>query len=274
MKYLYKPIRKGISFLRLNPQDIQFVLNFLKLNIRDRYLGSALGSLWAILNPMIMFALYTFVFGYIFQAKIPGAETSLGYAIWLIAGYGPWLAISEGLLNATTSVVAGSGLVKNLVFKTELLPVAAALTGIVPLFVSLCFLTALLGIDGNPMSWHIIFVIPAIILQFFFIIALGFFFSAINVFVRDFSIILPNLLIMLAFATPIFYPETSTPPLLQSISVFNPFYIICQTYRQALIFHQIPNILSLIYVGLISWILGNLGMRFFRRLKGYFESML
>ena len=274
MKYLSKSIRKSISFLGLNPQDIRFVLNFLKLNIRDRYLGSALGSLWAVLNPMIMFAIYTFVFGYVFKAKIPGAETNLGYAIWLIAGYGPWLAISEGLLNATTSVVAGSGLVKNLVFKTELLPVAASLTGLVPLFVSLCFLTVLLAIDGNTMSWHAVFVIPAIVLQFAFIIALGFFFSAINVFIRDFGIILPNLLIMLVFATPIFYPESSTPPLLQTISLLNPFYIICQIYRQALIFHQIPSILSLFYVGLVSWIIGITGLKFFRRLKWTFESML
>jgi lipopolysaccharide transport system permease protein len=274
MKYLYKPIRKGISFLGLSPQDIQFVLNFLKLNIRDRYLGSALGSLWAILNPMIMFAIYTFVFGYVFKAKIPGAETNLGYAIWLIAGFGPWLAISEGLLSATTSVVAGSGLVKNLAFKTELLPIAAALTGLVPLFVSICFLTVLLAIDGNTMSWHAIFVIPAMLLQFAFIIALGFFFSAINVFIRDFGVILPNILIMLVFVTPIFYPESSTPPLLQSISAFNPLYIICQVYRQALIFHQIPSILSLLYVGLLSWLLGRIGSKFFCRLKGNFESML
>jgi lipopolysaccharide transport system permease protein len=192
----------------------------------------------------------------------------------LIAGFGPWLAISEGLLSATTSVVAGSGLVKNLAFKTELLPIAAALTGLVPLFVSICFLTVLLAIDGNTMSWHAIFVIPAMLLQFAFIIALGFFFSAINVFIRDFGVILPNILIMLVFVTPIFYPESSTPPLLQSISAFNPLYIICQVYRQALIFHQIPSILSLLYVGLLSWLLGRIGSKFFCRLKGNFESML
>jgi len=274
MKYFHKPLRKSISLLGLSPQDIQFIFNFLKMNIRDRYLGSALGSLWAILNPMIMFAIYTFVFGYVFKAKIPGAETSLGYAIWLIAGYGPWLAISEGLLSATTSVVAGTGLIKNLAFKTELLPVAAALTGLVPLFVSICFLVVLLTIDGNTMSWHVIFVIPTIILQFAFIISLGFFFAAINVFVRDFGIILPNLLVMLVFVTPIFYPESSTPPLLQSISTFNPFYIVCHAYRQALIFHQIPSIISLLYVGAISWLLSSMGLRFFCRLKGSFEAML
>lgn len=273
MKSVRKKIRK-ISIAGFTAQDARFIFNFLKMNIRDRYLGSTLGSLWVILNPMIMFAIYTFVFGYVFKAKIPGAETNLGYAIWLIAGYGPWMAISEGLLNATTSVVAGAGLIKNLAFKTELLPIAAALTGLVPLFVSLCFLTVLLAIDGNAISWHAVFVIPAMILQFAFIISLGFFFSAINVFIRDFGIILPNLLIMLVFVTPIFYPESSTPPLLQSISLLNPFYIICQIYRQALIFHQIPSILLLLYVSFISWALVTVGLNFFRRLKGTFESML
>ncbi len=244
------------------------------MNIRDRYLGSSLGSIWAILNPLLMLGIYTFVFGYVFKAKIPGSSTTLGYAIWLISGYGSWIATTEAIMAATNSVVAGAGLIKNIAFKTELLPVASSLTGLVPLLVSICFMFILLVIDKNVPSWHILFLVPLLILQFLFIIGCGFFFSAINVFVRDFGIILPNLLTMLLFATPIFYPTNVIPEFLKIISAFNPFYILADAYRQSMIYHQIPSLISLVYVGVISGILNFLGMRFFHRLKGHFEAML
>ncbi len=70
---------------------------------------------------MIMLGIFTFVFGYVFKSKLPGAETSLSYVIWLISGYGPWLAISDGISSGTSAITGNSGLVKNLSFKTELL---------------------------------------------------------------------------------------------------------------------------------------------------------
>ena len=115
-----------------------------------RFLGSALGIVWAAANPVLMLGIFTFVFGVVFKSKLPGAETSLSYVIWLISGYGPWLAIAEGLSTGTSAVVANSNLVKNLKFKTEILPIAGALTGIIPLLVAILYLMALLAIDGRP----------------------------------------------------------------------------------------------------------------------------
>jgi len=255
-------------------KDAQFVVNFFKMSIRDRYLGSILGSLWAILNPALMFGVYTFVFGYVFKSRIPGSETTLSYAIWLISGYGPWLSITESLIASCMSVVAGASLIKNIAFKVEVLPIASALNGIIPLLVSFCFLGVLLIVDRNPPTWHILFLFPIAAIQFLFVISLGLFFSSINVFIRDFGIVLPNLLTMLLFSTPVFYPIISTPQIVQILSLGNPFYLICEAYRQALVFHQIPNIGSLFYTGMVSIVLFFLGLHFFRRISGYFEAML
>ena len=64
-----------------NKQDMRLAFNLFKMNVRDRYLGSSLGSFWAIANPLFMLALYTFVFGFVFKVRLPGAETTLGYVI-------------------------------------------------------------------------------------------------------------------------------------------------------------------------------------------------
>jgi len=263
-----------MAVLGFDRNDAKLMWAFFGMNIRDKYLGSRLGSLWAVANPLLMLALFTLVFGYVFRMKLPGADTSLSYAIWLISGYGPWLATSEALMAASMSVVASAGLIKNMAFKTEVLPITAALTGLLPLGVSLGFLAVLLVVDGNMLSWHAMFGVAIVVLQFALIISLGLFMSAVTVFVRDFAFALPNILMVVLFATPIFYPLTSTPPIVQAISLGNPFYIISEGYRRTLVFHHVPDVVGLLYVSALSAVLTVVGLKLFRRYKRYFEARL
>jgi len=142
-------------------RDLLTIWNFARMFVRDRFLGSRLGSIWAVINPLLLMALYTFVFGFVFKARLPGSETTLAYTAWLIAGFGPWLAISEGISSAAASIHGNSGIIKNLAIKSECLPLAAVLVGLIPLLVSLLFLLALLIADGNFFSNHLVFYIPA-----------------------------------------------------------------------------------------------------------------
>jgi len=267
-------IGSRMTMLGFDRNDLKLMQVFFGMNIRDKYLGSRLGSLWAVANPLLMLAVFTFVFAYVFKMRLPGAETTLSYAIWLISGYGPWLATSEALMAASLSVVGSAALVKNMAFKTEILPITAALTGLLPLSVCLGFLAVLLVMDGNVFSWHAVFGLVIAVLQFSLIISLGFFTSALTVFVRDFGIALPNILMIILFATPIFYPVSSTPQILQTISAANPFHIIAEGYRRSLVFHDVPDVMGLVYVVALCIILALVGLKLFRRYKGYFEARL
>jgi lipopolysaccharide transport system permease protein len=257
-----------------NKQDIRLAFNLFKMNVRDRYLGSSLGSFWAIANPLFMLALYTFVFGFIFKVRLPGAETTLGYVIWLIIGYGPWIATTEAIMASTISVVSASGIVKNMAFKIELLPIAGAFVGLISLAVSLCFLLILMMVSGNFPSWHIVWLPLIVALQFFLIVAIGMWLSAINVFVRDLSIALPNMLTIVMFVTPIFYPKESMPALVQQLSFANPFFLIADAYRSVLMNHQSPGMTGLVYLFLLALMFFVTGLAAFRRAKGFFESAL
>lgn len=260
--------------LGFDKRDVFLTFNFFVVNVRDKYLGSRLGSIWAIANPLIMLGIFTFVFGFVYKSRLPGAETTLSYVTWLISGYGPWLAISESIVAGSMAVVGASGLVKNLAFKTEILPFASVAMGLVPLGVSLIFLTILLIIDGNAPTWHIVWVPVVIALQFFFVAALGLWLSAITVFIRDVSIVLPNLLMVLMFATPVFYSVDMMPGIVQRLSEFNPLYIIVEGYRQPLIHHASPKAWALAYVALLSLVIFYAGLKAFRRVKGNFEGVL
>lgn len=260
--------------LGFNKQDMQLTFNLFKMTVRDRYLGSSLGSFWAIANPFLMFALYTFVFGFVFKVRLPGTDSTLGYVIWLIVGYGPWNATNEAIMASTTSVVNAAGVVKNMAFKTELLPISSALVGLISLAVSLLFLLIIMPIDGNIPSWHVVWIPLLIFLQFFLIMSLGIWLAAVNVFVRDLSLIMPTILTIILYMTPIFYPIESMPQVVQKLSSFNPFYLIAEAYRLTLIHHQSPGLAGLAYIFVLAIILFISGLSAFRRVKGLFDSAL
>jgi lipopolysaccharide transport system permease protein len=260
--------------LGFDRRDLAVTWNFFKMGLRDRYLGSRFGAVWALLNPLIMLSIFTFVFGFVLKVRLPGAETTLAYATWLISGYGPWLAVTESIMSSTTSVSSAAGLIKNLAFKSEVLPVAGALLGLVPLAVSLVFLVILLAVDGNWPSWHALLVPLVVVVQFAFVAAIGTFLGAVNVFVRDLGLVLPNLLTMILFFSPIFYALESMPPLIQRVSAFNPFYILADAYRAGLVRHELPNLPGLVYVALLALVLGLWSLRYFRRVKQWFDAAM
>jgi len=257
-----------------NKQDIRLCFNLFKMSIRDRFLGSSLGSFWAIANPLFMLGLYTFVFGFVFKIRLPGAETTLAYVVWLISGYGPWIATTEAIMASAISVVGSAGIVKNMAFKTELLPISAAFVGLVNLAVSFCFLLILMMFSGNEPSLHVLWLPLIVVIQFFFIIALGLWLSAINVFIRDLTHVLPNLLTMILFSTPIFYAMESMPDVIKTVSLANPFYQIADAFRKVTIEHQNPNFIGLAYLTALSFCIFLSGLFAFRRVKGSFDAML
>ena len=263
-----------MSIAGFNRHDAKTTWNFFRMFLRDRFLGSKFGTLWAIANPVMMLSIYTFVFAFVFKSKLPGADGTLAYSIWLIAGFGPWLAMSEGISSSASSIYANAGIVKNMAFKTECLPLASVMVGLVPLLVGIVFLTVLMALEGHTPSWHAIAVIPGIITLFCFIAAIGLGMAALVTFYRDIGVALPNILMVILFTTPILYPPSATPAPLQALAVWNPFFIIAEWIRDPLVNHRFPAIESLLYVWVLILFIGSFTLRAFRRVKGYLHSAI
>ena len=254
--------------------DLRLVLNLTKMMLRDRYLGSSLGSLWAILNPLFLLAIFTFIFGFVFQSRIPGAETTLAFVVWMISGYGPWLAVNESLMSSANSVVGSAGIVKNIPFKTELLPIAGAFVGIVNLCVTMCFLVILKLVSEFTLSWAYLFTPIVVVVQFTFLISLGTLLAALAVFVRDIVQMLPTVLLITLFMTPIFYSADQLPKFAQIFSDVNPFHQIISAYRNIFLEGVPPSFISLGLLFFASLIFFKWSLSVFRRGKGFFDSML
>lgn len=255
-------------------RDIAMLRNLFWMSLNDRFMGSSLGLVWAVLSPLMLMGIFTFVFTFVFPGRLPGKDGALPFVIWLISGYGPWLAINEGLSTATSSVVGNSGIVKNIAFKSELLPIVGALLGLVPLFISFFVLIGLQLASGELPGPGYLLLPIIVVLHIAFISGLGLFLAALNVFVRDTALALPNVLTLLLFASPIFYPLTAYPPTLQVILQFNPFYVIAECYRVAVVDGTLPAVWMLTYLALIAFAALLFGLWWFRRLKSFFDTRL
>jgi lipopolysaccharide transport system permease protein len=274
MEFSGHSLQRLLIPLGFDGNDWRLGVNFARMMLRDRFLGSSLGSIWAVLNPALMLLLFCFVFGAVFKSRLPDSSSGLAFIIWLISGYGPWLAMSEALSNSTNVVVSQAGLVKNMAFKTEVLPFAASVVALVPLGVSLVILGIVLVLDGRSpnAAWAILPLVLA--LQMAFIIGVGLILAASNVFLRDVGQLLPNVLTLALFISPIFYPLAVFPPLIRPIAAWNPLYLIANGYREPIMNGRPSPLLELVVLAVMAAASMAFGLWYFRRLKTYFSGRI
>ncbi len=263
-----------MSFLGFTLRDIKQTYKIYRMNLRNRYLGSRMGLFWAILNPLLMLGVYIFVFGVMMRVTVAGSTSPLDYVRWFICGFSPWMALSEGITLSCSSILSNIQLVKSFAMKSELLPISSACLGLPQLVVGLTVVILLSFITGAGISLHILWLLAVIPLMFMFLSGLAFFLSACTVFVRDILQFIGTILMALMFMSPVFTPIESMPWILQVVSPFNPIYQIVDPFRQILFYQRAPSLLGLLYLLGLTLVLWGVGLWFFRRLKGFFESAL
>src|SRR2546421_11113072 len=113
------------------PQKFDLVLSLAKRELAARYKGSVLGIVWALLTPVVMIAIFTFIFAGIFKAKFGASSSQWDYALYLFCGLLPWNAFQESLQLSSSTIVSHANLVKRVVFPLETLPVSLSLAAVV-----------------------------------------------------------------------------------------------------------------------------------------------
>jgi len=253
---------------------LSLALHFIRRDIRNRYLGSFSGGLWALLQPLIQLAVYGFVFVYVFKARVPGADAP-GYVPFLALGLWPWTAFAEGLTRATTAIQDNAALIGKVALPRAVLVFAAVASGFLIQGVGFCAIVIALRLSGVPVD---LLALPIALCGFIqlFILALGFafLFSAVQVFVRDLAPALPQLLMLWMFASPIFYARSQLPDRYQGWLDFNPFTHYAEFFRATLLHSGSVAVSAQVISLALALVVLATGFVVFRRLGPHFEDFL
>ena len=254
---------------------LSLVLHFIRRDLRNRYLGSFSGGLWALVQPLVQLGVYGFVFVYVFKARAPGDGTPGSFVPFLALGLWPWTAFSESLSRATTTIQDNAPLIRKVAMPREVLVCAAVASTFLLHALGFCAIAVALRMFGVPID---LLLLPLALLVFaqLFVLGLGFafLFAALQVFVRDLAAALPQLLILWMFASPVFYARESFPEQYRAWFQFNPFAHYPESMR-ALLLHsgaagwRAHALALLVALGVLAT-----GLAVFRRLNPHFEDFL
>lgn len=240
----------------------------IKKEVRGKYKGSWLGVLWTFLNPLLMLAVYAFVFPYILRVKVEN------YTIFMIVALIPWNFFTTAIQSGTGSVVANGNILKKVYFPREIIPISITTSQLVNFLITCIIMFVFILFSGVGFSIHLLLMPLLILIQYLITLALTFVLSALTVFVRDVDHFVSVALTLGFYATPIVYQVSMLPEKFQWVLKFNPMAQLVEAYRAILYYHQLPDFTMLGIWGILSVILLILGYMIFKNLEKSFVEEL
>ncbi len=251
------------------------LIELTKRDLLSRYKGSILGLFWSIITPLLMLAVYTFVFSVVFNAKWNTSDAShMSFGITMFAGMIIFNLFSEVLIKSTTIIVTNPNYVKKVVFPIEVFPVVLFLSALVHAGISLVVLIVFQFSYTHSIPWTVLLFPLVLIPTSLLAIGVGWIFASLGVFIRDLSYMINIIVQVLMFMSPIFYPVDIVPESFRSWLLLNPLTQLITITREVLLWGQIPNWTDWLLITGFSLIIFVLGHLIFRKCKGAFADVL
>lgn len=251
------------------------IFQMTKREVIGRYRGSMLGLLWSFFNPILMLAVYTFVFSVIFQARWgEGTGSKTEFAIILFAGLIVYSLFAECVNRAPGLILSNVNFVKKVVFPLEILPWVALGATLFHTAISVCVLLAFYAVVNQNFPWTAIF-LPVVLLPLAVLtIGLSWFLASLGVYLRDVGQTVAIVTTVMLFLSPIFYPISALPEEYRPLLEINPLSFIIEQAREVLIWQRLPDWFGLgvyfVYSIVVAW----LGLSWFQKTRRGFADVL
>jgi lipopolysaccharide transport system permease protein len=257
-------------------QNRLLVMQMIRREVSGRYRGSILGMAWSLINPLLMIAVYTFVFSVVFRARwnTSGDESKTDFAIILFAGMIVFNLFAEIINRAPGLIISNVNFVKKVLFPLEILPWVALGSVLFHSLVSLFVLLMAQLIINHSLAWTVL-LFPIVLLPLL-LAALGaaWFLAAIGVYVRDVGQITGMFTTILLFISAVFYPLTALPETYRAILSLNPLALIISESRKVLIYGDQPDWISLSVALFTGCMMAVLGFWWFQKTRRGFADVL
>jgi len=255
-------------------RERRLILRLAAVELRNRYAATALGTLWAVLQPVLLIAVFWFVFAFGLKLQMPATEAP--FALMLIIGLVVWLGFSDSVLQSCNSVLQSAYLVRKIAFPIEILPMASVVGALSVHLASLVFVVAIIFATEHRISPNIFWLPFYFFSLSLFAVGLGYLLSALNVFQRDIGQSIGLVLQVWFWLTPIVWmPGIFSEPV-QAWLELNPMAYVVDGYRYALTPDDIapPSMREAFSFWVATGVSVVIGSWVFGRLKGEFADVL
>jgi lipopolysaccharide transport system permease protein len=238
--------------------------------VQLRYRQTFLGVVWVILQPLLTTAIFTVVFGVLMKTP----SDNVNYVLFAFVGLLPWSVFSQSLQRAGISLTREINLITKIFFPRIIIPIASAASTLVDFLVSFLILIILLIIYKVPLSINILSLPVLLFFTMLLSIGVGIIFAALNVYYRDFTYVLPFVIQVWMYASPLAYSSKLIPPSWTWVYDLNPLVGIINGFRWAVLGTTDFPLKSLVYSITASVVILILGLALFRRLERSFADVI
>lgn len=272
-KNAISPLRAVESFIK----NYNLIVQMTKRDVVGRYRGSVMGLTWSFFNPLLMLAIYTFVFSVVFKARWSGIgeeSTKMDFAIIFFSGLIMYGVFAECVNRAPSTILANINYVKKVVFPLEILPLIACGSALFHAAISIVvLLLAQLVFEGHVPWTAVLF--PVVMAPLALAtMGIAWVLSALGVYVRDIGQITGMVTTMLMFLSPIFFPMSAMPEEFRGMIAINPLVYFLEEGRNTLIFGVVPDPLHLVYAWVASIVVASIGFAIFQKMRNGFSDVL
>lgn len=237
-----------------------------------RYAGSVGGMAWALVNPLVLCVIYTFVFSTVL--KIPAPEGFQGnYTEFLLAGLLPWIGFQEAVTRGSAAVTDQAHLVKKLAFPPELLVLANLGSALVLQLAAVAILAVYAGMRHGGLV-RVDFLLIGFGFELLVLVGPVLALAALQVLFRDLSQTLGPMLMIVFYLTPILYPESFVPRAAAPFLAINPVRDVAALFRAGLFGAPTPPAYRLAVMAAVFALVAWAGLTFFRRCRRSFSDLL
>jgi len=251
-----------------NNRELLFQLTLRQ--IKSRYKQSVLGVSWALIRPFGMMVVFTIIFSKFMQIPSDG----IPYPIFSYCALLPWILFSSSLSSGINSMTSNVSLIQQIYFPREIFPLSAVMSSFVDFSIASVIFVGLMIYYKIQVTLYVFLLIPILLLQIVFTIAVCLLGSALNVFYRDIGQALVFIVQLWMYACPIIYPLSVIPDRYRLLYALNPMAGIIDSYRKVIIQGVAPNweYLLISFVITVLVFLGSYAI--FKRLEMRFADII
>lgn len=238
--------------------------------LKIRYKQTAIGALWALFQPLVALIIFSVIFG-----RLVGVDTGdVSYANFALSGLILWIFYANTLGQASNSLIENEALLSKVYFPRLMLPLAPILAGLVDLLIGSVLLIVFVSFDQNPLSLRLLVAPLPVVMATMSAFGFGLILSSLNVHFRDVKYVVPFMLQVWMFASPVVYPAEAIPDNWRALYALNPISTVISLFRWSVVGAPLPPVSAIATSVVVVIVVLVAGITVFNRAEGTFADVV